>query len=133
MIVREARAEDFPQILEILNTENDEKIFTEDESLIVKSYVLDCGGSVLGTAVYYTQDKEHYVGIIVHKESRRKGLGSFLLKESLRLFGERKILARINKFNYSSKRFFKKNGFKFLRYEDEDEVYYYIPEHTKNI
>ncbi len=131
MIVREARSSDIPEILDIINQEDDERVFTYDDTRIVKSYVLDYMGNVIGTAVYYTQDSEYYVGIILKKEHRGKGLGSFLLKESLRMFAQETILAKINRYNFPSKRFFKKNGFKLLKYDGEDEIY--IHENSKEI
>jgi RimJ/RimL family protein N-acetyltransferase len=131
MIVREAKPSDISEILEIINQEEDERVFTYDDTSIVKSYVLDYMGEVIGTAVYYTQDSECYVGIILRKDHRGKGLGSFLLKESLRMFAHKSVLARINKYNFPSKRFFKKNGFKLLKYDGEDEIY--IHENSKEI
>lgn len=125
MIVREAKSSDISEILEIINQETDERVFTYDDTKILKLYVLDYMGEIIGTVVYYTQDSENYVGIILKKEFSGEGLGTFLLKESLRMFAHGSVLARIHRYNYSSKRFFKKNGFRLLRYDGEYEIYIY--------
>lgn len=90
-------------------------------------FVLECQGTPQGYCRFdwNEESKCFFLSIALSPALRGKGLGSFLLRESLaQLSSEaRKIVARVKKSNAVSQTFFEKNGFEKER-EDEGVIIY---------
>lgn len=128
-IVRRADLEDAPKIWEIRNnpTARRESLNTEEIPLdshlawfenkySEKSdnvcFVIEEEGFVIGYCRLDLNNNNYLASIAIDPNHHGKGLGTYLLGESLRQFGSKKnILATVKKDNPASLRIFQKNGF----------------------
>ncbi len=128
-IVRKASIEDTERIWEIRNhplsrkeSLNTEKIPLADHiswfsaKYLANSkdncYVLEVGNKTVGYCRLDFQNDKYIVSIAIDPDHHGKGLGTFLLGESLRQLSPGKtILATVKKDNPASLRIFEKNGF----------------------
>lgn len=96
-------------------------------------YVLEEDDHILGYLILRFETEEGEIDeIAVEKEEEGKGLGTFILEESMKIFlnhGIRKVFLEVRKKNKKAIRLYEKNGFVLYRirknyYPDDDALCY---------
>lgn len=96
-------------------------------------YVLEADDHILGYLILRFETEEGEIDeIAVEKEEEGKGLGTFILEESMKIFlnhGIRKVFLEVRKKNKKAIRLYEKNGFVLYRirknyYPDDDALCY---------
>lgn len=89
-------------------------------------FVLEINSKILGYIRYDDCGKRSEISIAIDSNSQSRGLGSMLLRGSLKKLPEnifrKPIIAKVKKNNEASQRLFKKNNFKI--YKEDKENYY---------
>lgn len=121
MIIREFRRQDIKKVLEI-----ETKSFKDPypPNILIDIYNLGAGflvaqqdNIVVGYIIFWIrfEDEGHIISIAVEEKSRRRGIGSEMVKTALKIFKKynvKKIKLEVRSNNNGAKKFYEKMGFK---------------------
>jgi len=87
----------------------------EFQNKFSKKFVLELKGKVVGYIIYWVVgDEATIMTFAIDKEHQGKGLGEFLLKESLKVIEAKRILLDVRKSNIRAINLYRKLGFKLV-------------------
>lgn len=79
---------------------------------------------LVGFILYQLINKDMWIKhLLVHKDYRNKGMGKYLLLETLKKYKEKVIKADVLFENFSAKKFFEKNGFRVINKNIKEKGY----------